>query len=104
LVEKISQHVDTLKFHYYINKNIADGSFKSYLKKIDFLISMKKESQEASNNYQSTKTINKTFGTHKFNVMDKSIKGFSVVIANNEISIAFRKTKSKANPSSIIKV
>jgi len=104
LVETISQHVDTLKFHYYISKKITDDSFKSYIQKIEQLISLKKESQEAANNYQDTKTINKYFGTHKFNVMDKGIKGFSVVIANNDISIALRKTKSKINPSPIMKV
>jgi len=104
LVEKISQHVDTLKFHYYITKSINDGSLHSYLDKVNSLISLKKQSQEATNNYQSSKTINKTFGTHKFNVMDKSIKGFSVVIANADISIAFRKTKSKVNSSPVIKV
>ena len=104
MVETISQHVDTLKFHYYISKTISDEVFHRYIKTIDSLISLKKESQEASNNYQDTKTINKTFGTHKFNVMDKGIKGFSVVLANNDISIALRKTKSKVNPSPIIKV
>jgi hypothetical protein len=36
--------------------------------------------------------------------MSTSISGFSVVIKNNDVSIALRKTKNKVNPSPIIKV
>jgi len=104
VVEKISQHVDTLKFHYYISKKIDDDNFASYLKKVDGLIALKKEAQEVKNNYGDTKSINYVFGEHKFNVMPTSISGFSVVIFNNDISIALRKTKSKINPSPVIKV
>lgn len=104
MVEKISQHVDTLKFHYYISKTIEDDNYISYLKKIDSLIILKKEAQEAKNNYGDTKSINYEIGEHKFNVMPTSISGFSVVIFNNDVSIALRKTKSKINPSPVIKV
>lgn len=104
MVNIISQHVDTLKFHYYIKNTIEDDSFNSYLKIVDSLISLKKEAQEAKNNYGDTKSINYTIGEHKFNIMATSISGFSVVMKNNDISIALRKTKNKINPSPVIKV
>ncbi|MFA6195645.1 MAG: hypothetical protein WC656_03260 [Sulfurimonas sp.] len=103
-VSKISQHVDTLKFHYYISTNCSDESFHKFLKSVDTLISLKKDAQTTKNEYGDTKSINIEFGTHKFNVMDKSITGFSVVLANNDVSIALRKTKNKINPSPILKV
>jgi len=103
-VNKISQHIDTLKFHYYMTTALSDESFTKYLKSVDTLIALKKDSQKTKNEYGDTKSINIEFGTHKFNVMDKSVTGFSVVIANNDVSIAFRKTKNKINPSPVIKV
>jgi len=110
MVEKISQHVDTLKNHYYIEPTIEDDNFHRYLSLVDKLISLKKEAQETKNNYGDIKSINYEIGvidsklTHKFNVMPTSISGFSVVIRNNDVSIALRKTKNKVNPSPVIKV
>ena len=104
MVKKISQHVDTLKFHYYIKNTIEDKDFNDYLKIVDSLISLKKEAQEAKNNYGDTKSINYTIGEHKFNIMATSISGFSVVMKNNDVSIALRKSKNKINPSPVIKV
>ena len=103
-VNKISQHVDTLKFHYYIKHSIEDKSFYDYLKTVDSLISLKKDAQETKNNYGDTKSITYNVGIHKFQVMATSISGFSVVIRNNDVSIALRKVKNKINPSPIIKV
>ncbi|MDO8454090.1 MAG: hypothetical protein Q7S59_05920 [Sulfurimonas sp.] len=83
---------------------LSDESFTKYLKSVDTLIALKKDSQKVKNEYGDTKSINVEFGSHKFNVMDKSVTGFSVVIANNDVSIALRKTKNKINPSPVIKV
>ncbi len=103
-VETISQHVDTLKTHYYINKNIEDEDFYRYTNLIKSLLVLKKQSQETSNEYGDTKSINHFFGTHKFNIMPTAIKGFSILLQNADCSIALRQSKSKVNPSPSIKV
>lgn len=109
--QKISQHVDTLKFHYYISKTIEDEVFYKYISIVDDLVKLKKEAQQAKNDYADTKNIKKYFGVstngkydYNFNVMPTSISGFSVVIFNNDISIAVRKSKNKINSSPVLKV
>lgn len=104
MVEIISQHVDTLKFHYYVDASISQKGFNSYIEFVDKLLSLKKEAQLARNDYQDTKFINIDVGTDKFNVLSSSISGFSVVILNNDVSIAFKKPKSVLSASPIIKV
>ncbi|MFT7004262.1 MAG: hypothetical protein ACJAWW_001619 [Sulfurimonas sp.] len=104
VVQTISQHVDTLKTHYYINKNIEDDDFFKYTNLIKSLLVLKKQSQETSNEYGDTKSINHFFGTHKFNIMPISIKGFSILLQNADCSIALRQSKNKVNPSPSIKV
>lgn len=104
MVKVISQHIDTLKTHYYIAKTIEDKSFHDYLKIVDSLISLKKEAQEVKNNYGNERSVNYQFGDERFNVMATAISGFSVVMKNNDVSIALRKTKNKINHSPVIKV
>lgn len=104
MVEKISQVVDTLKTQIYLDKNISDECFTSFSKITDSLIALKKDAQEASNNYGDTKSITYHLGEHKFHIMATAITGFSVVIFNNDVSIAFRKSKNKVNPSPVMKI
>ena len=103
MVEIISQHVDTLKQHYYMSSITDDIDFKKYLLVIDDLLSLKKEAQEKSHNYSSEAVVI-NFGIHKFNVLPNSITGFSCIIANSDVTIAFRKTKNIISNSPIIKV
>ena len=103
--QKISQHIDTLKFHYYIASSVEDTVFHLYNQKVDEMIVLKKEAQQAKNDYADTKSIKHFFkDDNSFNVMPTSISGFSVVIFNNDISIALRKSKNKVNNSPILKV
>lgn len=104
MVKTISQHIDTLKFHYYTCHELSDDGFHNYIKFVDKMLSLKKEAQTARNDYEDTKSINADIGIHKFNVMSSSISGFSVVILNSDISIAFKKPKSIISASPIIKV
>jgi len=87
-----------------VSKGVSDESFHSYSRTVDRLLALKKEAQETKNNYGDTKSINAIFDEHKFNVMATSIMGFSILLRNNDCSIALRKTKSKINPSPVIKV
>jgi len=103
-VEKVSQHVDTLKNHYYIDKKITDEDFYKYVNTLKEILLLKKEAQEQKNSYGDIKSVNILLGKHKFNVMPISIEGFSALIKNNDVSIALRSSKNKVNPSPLIKV
>lgn len=104
VVKIISQHVDTLKNHYYLSNDLSDDSYSSYIKILDSLISLKKEAQQLKNDFKSEKSISYFFGEHKFHVMAQSVSGFSVVIKNNDCSIALRKSKTKLASTPVIKV
>lgn len=104
MVEIISQHVDTLKQHYYILSSIEDEDYNKFVKTVNDLTSLKKEAQNKKNDYANIEDININFGIHKFNVLPTAISGFSVVIANNDVSIALKKSKSKISNSPLIKV
>ncbi|MDD5156866.1 hypothetical protein [Sulfurimonas sp.] len=103
-VNIISQHIDTLKTHYYISRSIDDLKFHTFNRALDDLISLKKQAQSIRNDYGDTKSLNYDFGTYKFNILPTSVTGFSVVIANNDVSIALRKSKNKVMPSPVVKV
>lgn len=103
-VNIISQHIDTLKTHYYISRSIDDLKFHTFNRAVEDLISLKKQAQSIRNDYGDTKSLNYDFGTYKFNILPTSVTGFSVVIANNDVSIALRKSKNKVMPSPVIKV
>ncbi|MDD3506637.1 MAG: hypothetical protein PHX65_08855 [Sulfurimonas sp.] len=103
MVEIISQHVDTLKQHYYVSKYIEDVEFKKYLSIVDDLTFLKKEAQTKNNDY-SSESVTIDFGIHKFNVLPNSITGFSVVMSNSDITIALRKSKTIVSSSPLIKV
>ena len=103
-IKPLSQHIDTLKTHYYIDKTIEDEDFTKYVELIRKLLVLKKESQESANMYGDTKSINYFLGKHKFNIMPTSIKGFSILLQNADCSIALRQSKNKINPSPSIKI
>ena len=88
-----------------MTKGITDEAFNNYTTIVSKLILLKKEAQQLKNEYQDTKHLSYTFSDiDKFTIMPTSISGFSVVIYNNDISIALRKAKTKINPSPVIKV
>lgn len=99
----LSQHVDTVKTHYKISKNISDDDFNYYAKITNSLTSLKKEAQEVKNNYGSTKSINYSFGDFKFNILPTSITGFSIVIQNSDFQLAIKQSRNKINGSPLIK-
>jgi len=70
---------------------------------ITHLLALKKEAQELKNNYGSTKSINYSFGEHKFNILPSSITGFSITMQNSDFSLALRQSKTKVNGSPLVK-
>lgn len=100
----LNQHIDTLKFHYYPTIGLDNKEIEKYNTLIDKLILLKREAQNKSSDLESSKDVNITLGFHKFNVFPKSVKGFGVIISNNDISLAFRKLKNIANNNPLLKV
>ncbi len=104
MIKVISQTVDTLKLHFYIKKTICEKTFQSYLALVDSLSKLKDEARNLKSNNQDERYVKHYFGEHYFQVMATSISGFSVVIKNRDVSIAFRKAKNTLSHTPVIKV
>ena len=100
----ISQNVDTLKLHFYLKKTIAEKTFQDYISLVDSLGKLKDEARNLKSNNQDERYVKHYFGEHYFQVMATSISGFSVVIKNRDVSIAFRKAKNTLAHTPVIKV
>jgi len=104
VVKVISQHVDTLKNHYYFGSELSDASFKRFLLVAESAISMKKEVQLRTNEHLDSSEIYLEASGMKFNIMPTSISGFSAVLFNRDVSIAIRRPKQKLFNSPVLKV
>ena len=99
----INQMVDTLKFHYYPSQNLTSKQMNDYNVFIEDLKDLKAEAMNVKADNNDTRFVNTKIQHHKFNVMARSVKSFSVILQNGDISIAFKSITDKSN-NPILKV
>lgn len=104
MIKIVSQHIDTLKLHFYSTNEVSPSSLSRYNLLIEKLISLKKQAQQKSNDLESIDDIKHKIEHQYMNIMSKSIKGFSVVIYNRDFSLAMKKITNTINPSPIMKL
>jgi hypothetical protein len=104
VVKIISQTVDTLKLHFYIKKSICEKTFQDYISLVTSLSKLKDEARNIKSMNQDERYVKHYFGDDYFQVMATAISGFSVVIKNRDVSIAFRKAKNTLSHTPVIKV
>lgn len=93
----ISQHVDTFKESLYLS-----GDCFKYNDFVNDMVDIKEQAQEIHDINNDNRFINIDIGGIKWQVMATSIRGYSVVLKNGDVSIAFKKkgdSKSDKNPS-----
>lgn len=93
----ISQHVDTFKEAYYLN-----GDCSKYNEFVNDMIDLKEQAQEIHDINNDNRFVNIEIGSIKWQVMATSIRGYSVVMKNGDVSIALKKkgdSKTDKNPS-----
>jgi hypothetical protein len=92
----LSQHVDTFKEALYFN-----GDLTKYNDFVSLLISLKEDAQLIKDINNDNRFVVFNMDGIKWHIMAVSIKGYSVVLKSNDVSIAFRKKgdlKSDRNP------
>jgi len=93
----ISQHTDTFKEALYLQ-----GDYDKYNKFVSDMIELKEQAQEIHDINNDNRFITFTMGLMKWQVMAISIRGYSVVMKNGDVSIALKKKgdlKTDKNPS-----
>lgn len=93
----ISQHVDTFKEALYLS-----GDTIKYNKFVSDMIDLKDQAQEIHDINNENRFVSITIGTIKWHIMAVSIRGYSVVMKNGDVSMALKKrgdTKTDKNPS-----
>lgn len=93
----ISQHTDTFKEALYLQ-----GDYDKYNKFVSDMIELKEQAQEIHDINNDNRFITFTMGLMKWQIMATSIRGYSVVMKNGDVSIALKKKgdlKIDKNPS-----
>lgn len=93
----ISQHTDTFKEALYLH-----GDYEKYNKFVSDMITLKEQAQEIHDINNDNRFVNITIGSMKWQVMATSIRGYSVVLKNGDVSFAMKKKgdlKTDKNPS-----
>lgn len=93
----ISMHTDTFKEAIYLQ-----GDYDKYNKFVNDMIDLKEQAQEIHDINNDNRFVSITVGSMKWHVMATSIRGYSVVLKNGDISMALKKKgdlKSDKNPS-----
>lgn len=86
----LSQHVDTFKEALYL-----DGDFDKYNAFVDDLIKMKEQAQTIHDMNNDNRFVDLMISGLKWQIMATSITGYSVVMKNGDVSIAFKKKGNK---------
>lgn len=103
MVSVISQHIDTIKTHYYFNNLANEHLYNDYISFLNKILLLKKEAQETKNGFGSN--VTKLYvNDNVFQVMPTSITGFSALIVSHDVSIALSKPKSFLSKNPLIKV
>ena len=96
-MQLLSHHVDTFKESLYLS-----GDCDNYNLFVDGLMNSKEIAQTVHDMNNANRFIDVDFGGNKWQVMATSVTGYSVVIKNGDVSIAFAKrlnVMSNRNPS-----
>lgn len=96
-MDLISQHTDTFKEALYLN-----GDAVKYNQFVNDMIDLKDQAQEIHDINNDNRFVSITIGSHKWQVMATSVRGYSVVMKNGDVSIALKKkgdAKIDKNPS-----
>jgi hypothetical protein len=91
----LGQIVDALKLHFYHGEATTAKALIDYLRKISALGDLKDEAYSIKNANNEMRFVNHTLGGDKFRVMATTVKGFSVTLENQDVSISFKSVSQK---------
>lgn len=92
---KLAQIVDTLKLHVYHGEATTSRALVDYAKTVASLSDLKDEAYAIKHTNNDMRFVNYVIGHDRFRVMATTIRGFSVTIQNNDLSISFKTVSNK---------
>lgn len=92
---KLSQIIDTLKLHFYHGESTTSKCLVDYLKKISSLTDLKDEAYAIKNANNEMRFVNHYLGGDRFRVMATTVKGFSITLENQDVSISLKSVSQK---------
>lgn len=101
---KLWQNIDTLKYHLYPSLLLSGTDISGYNVLLDKLLSNKLLAQTQKNDNKSFKQYQHAFGSDSFQIMPSTVRGFSVSIQNQDVTIHLKKLVVTIDQSPFIKV
>lgn len=92
----LSQIVDTLKLHFYHGDETTSRHLIDYNNVISLLSDKKDEAYAIKNANNEMRFVNHQFGADKFRVMATTVKGFSISLENQDVSISLKSVSQKS--------
>lgn len=86
----LGQIVDTLKLHFYHGEATTTKNLIDYFRKISALGDLKDEAYAIKNANNEMRFVSHYLGGDRFRVMATTVKGFSVTLENQDVSISFK--------------
>jgi len=99
----INQMVDTLKLHYYPSQDLTDKELGNYNLFISDLKDLKQQAMNIVSDIQQDRKVKTNIDNIGFDVMARAVKSFSVLLQNNDITIALKNVTEKSN-NPVIKI
>lgn len=96
--KKIAQVVDTIKLHFYHGENTTSREMLDYTKTVSMLSDLKDEAYSIKHSNNDMRYVNYQFGMDRFRVMATTVRGFSVTLQNNDVSISLKSVSKKVLP------
>lgn len=101
---KLLQNIDTLKYHLYPSTLITNKDIEFYNLLIDKLLSYKSQAQINRNENKNFSEFQHDFKGDLFQIMPSTVRGFSVSVKNQDITIHLKKLTITADQSPFCKV
>lgn len=96
--KKIAQIVDTIKLHFYHSEDCTSRELLDYTKTVSMLSDLKDEAYSIKHANNDMRYVNHQFGMDRFRVMATTVRGFSVTLQNNDVSISLKSVSKKVLP------
>jgi hypothetical protein len=93
--KKISQIVDTIKLHFYHGDETTSKMLLDYTNKIAQLADLKTDAFAIKHSNNDMRFVDYNLGSERFRVMATTVRGFSVTLQNNDVSISFKTVSQK---------
>jgi len=92
----LAQIIDTLKLHFYHGDSTTAKCLVDYFQTISALSDLKEEAYAIKHANNDMRFVNHYFGGDRFRVMATTVKGFSITLENQDVSISLKSVSQRS--------